>query len=317
MSMENDDAFTQEIVEIFVEEVREVIEQIEGYLPNWRTDAKDFAALKEIRRAFHTLKGSGRMVQADELGELAWAVENMLNRVLDGSLDFAPLMIELVEQVLQVVPALLDAFCQKQTAAAVGVNIQLLIDQADALREGGEVNSLDGLKIQFAVENVSEVVDSAAEPSDGFSAQALDGMQQQMAALLTRMDEVHKDWLQMHHQMEVMKKAVKVLLSKGSSTQKVDNYFQQTDREMKELKYFLKTTSEHLQQHQKQAQQRLSAQVEKDLHVLRTTVAELKAQQTQTVSRSEAQIMIKVKIWALGSAISFSALVLLASIFSK
>ena len=33
-----------------------------------------------MRRSFHTLKGSGRMVGAQLIGEFAWSIENLLNR---------------------------------------------------------------------------------------------------------------------------------------------------------------------------------------------------------------------------------------------
>src|SRR5690554_5690862 len=126
MKMDNNDTFAEEIVEIFAEEVVEVLAQIDKHLLRWQADSSDMAALKEVRRAFHTLKGSGRMVQAEEIAELAWAVENTLNRVLDGSLSFHPLMVQLVEHVQQVIPALLKAFRKKQAAALAGVNIALL-----------------------------------------------------------------------------------------------------------------------------------------------------------------------------------------------
>ena len=38
--------------------------------------------LLEIRRHFHTLKGSGRMIGAKSSAELAWTVEDTLNRVI-------------------------------------------------------------------------------------------------------------------------------------------------------------------------------------------------------------------------------------------
>ena len=40
-----------------------------------------------MRRAFHTLKGSGRVVGARRIGDFAWSVENLLNRVIDGTLE--------------------------------------------------------------------------------------------------------------------------------------------------------------------------------------------------------------------------------------
>ena len=39
----------------------------------------DQASLTVIRRAFHTLKGSGRMVGLNDLGETAWRLEQLMN----------------------------------------------------------------------------------------------------------------------------------------------------------------------------------------------------------------------------------------------
>jgi len=39
-------------------------------------------ALAELRRGFHTLKGSGRMVGAEEVGDFAWAFEDLFNKVI-------------------------------------------------------------------------------------------------------------------------------------------------------------------------------------------------------------------------------------------
>ena len=76
-----------EILEIFVEEVEEIIENIQPLLNQWLNDPSDAELLTVIRRNFHTLKGSGRMVGAKSSGELAWAVEDTLNRVISKSID--------------------------------------------------------------------------------------------------------------------------------------------------------------------------------------------------------------------------------------
>ncbi|HLI18162.1 MAG TPA: Hpt domain-containing protein [Rhodanobacteraceae bacterium] len=77
----------EEIREVFVEEVGEEIANIHVNLPAWKTNPDDLDALKSVRRSFHTLKGSGRLVGAVALGEFSWKVENMLNRVLDGTIQ--------------------------------------------------------------------------------------------------------------------------------------------------------------------------------------------------------------------------------------
>src|SRR5690625_6710994 len=83
---DDDDDFDEEILEIFVEEAGEVSDAIAEYFPQWAADFENQEALTEFRRAFHTLKGSGRMVGANDIGELAWSIENMLNRILDGTI---------------------------------------------------------------------------------------------------------------------------------------------------------------------------------------------------------------------------------------
>ena len=58
--------------------------------PPWRALPEDSERLRPIRRVFHTLKGSGRLVGAKTLGEFSWKIENMLNRVLDGTRPASP-----------------------------------------------------------------------------------------------------------------------------------------------------------------------------------------------------------------------------------
>ena len=81
---ESEDDEIDEIVEIFVEEANEILPQARNHMVEWR-EHNDKAALLELRRAFHTLKGGGRMVGAVATGELSWAVENLLNRVIEES----------------------------------------------------------------------------------------------------------------------------------------------------------------------------------------------------------------------------------------
>ena len=79
-----------EIRAIFLEEAEEVREFLLRALPAFRRAPQNREALADIRRAFHTLKGSGRMVGADQIGELGWALEQLLNRCLEGALPTNP-----------------------------------------------------------------------------------------------------------------------------------------------------------------------------------------------------------------------------------
>lgn len=74
-----------EILEIFIEELDEIFVELEPLIGQWIEQPNQQDVLTDIRRHFHTLKGSGRMVGAKSSGELAWTVEDTLNRVLAGT----------------------------------------------------------------------------------------------------------------------------------------------------------------------------------------------------------------------------------------
>ncbi|HEX5129850.1 MAG TPA: Hpt domain-containing protein, partial [Usitatibacter sp.] len=72
----------KELLEIFLEEAAEVVANIASSLATTREAPHDREALTTIRRGFHTLKGSGRMVGLHDLGEVAWQCEQVMNKWL-------------------------------------------------------------------------------------------------------------------------------------------------------------------------------------------------------------------------------------------
>src|SRR3546814_19579940 len=64
---------------------------------------------RPIRRVFHTLTGSGRLVGARALGEFSWKVENMLNRVLAGTREASPAVVAMVDPAFYTLPQQLAA----------------------------------------------------------------------------------------------------------------------------------------------------------------------------------------------------------------
>ncbi len=123
-----------ELLEVFVEEAGEVLETIAEYLPQWRADTANKEALSEVRRAFHTLKGSGRMVRALVIGELAWSIENLLNRVLDRSIEPNEPVQQIIAEVVEILPALVDEYAAK--AQRQRDDVDLLAATAHALAKG-------------------------------------------------------------------------------------------------------------------------------------------------------------------------------------
>ena len=72
-----------ELLEIYLAEADEVIDAIGENHAALSGNPGDREALRNVRRAFHTLKGSGRMVGLVELGDIAYEVEKIHNRLLD------------------------------------------------------------------------------------------------------------------------------------------------------------------------------------------------------------------------------------------
>ena len=130
------DEIDDEIREIFLEEFEDEINNLDGLLPVWKLTPDDADTLRPIRRVFHTLKGSGRLVGAKVLGEFAWHVENMLNRVLDGSRPASHAVVAYVGQARGVLPQLHAAL---RGESAVAVDIPAMEAIADRLAAGEDV----------------------------------------------------------------------------------------------------------------------------------------------------------------------------------
>ncbi|MHC8341538.1 Hpt domain-containing protein [Pseudomonas sp. HLT2-19-2] len=125
-----------ELREVFLEETDEVLEILREYLPRWSANPDSQSALTELRRAFHTLKGSGRMVRALVLGELAWAMENLLNRVLEHSVPPGAAVQQLLGDALNLLPELVAEFAAN--AQRQRNDVDQLAARAHALAKGDE-----------------------------------------------------------------------------------------------------------------------------------------------------------------------------------
>ncbi|KAB2312315.1 response regulator [Betaproteobacteria bacterium SCN2] len=68
-----------ELLEIFLEEADEVLANMAASTDACEDNADDRENLTVVRRAFHTLKGSGRMVGLTDFGEVAWGMEQLMN----------------------------------------------------------------------------------------------------------------------------------------------------------------------------------------------------------------------------------------------
>lgn len=124
-----------EIRAIFIEEVQEVLDSLKRQLPIFHRDPTDLATLGDIRRAFHTLKGSGRMVGADRIGEFGWSLEHLLNRCIEGALPVNNAVVTVVGEAIKALPTLLAEFREDALAPSPD-EAQSLIARAHFLASG-------------------------------------------------------------------------------------------------------------------------------------------------------------------------------------
>ena len=68
-----------EMRDIFIEEAREVIGDAHAAIARLGDEPENATDLTNVRRAFHTLKGSSRMVGLKDFGEAGWACEQLYN----------------------------------------------------------------------------------------------------------------------------------------------------------------------------------------------------------------------------------------------
>jgi chemosensory pili system protein ChpA (sensor histidine kinase/response regulator) len=143
-----EDRSDPELVELFIEEAKEEIATIERQLPAWAQNLENSEALIAVRRSFHTLKGSGRMVGAQLLGEYAWNLENLLNRLINQTLEPTPAMLSFLLEAAKALPQLLE---QLELGIAPKMDVHLLMKQAEAFAEGDpEADNLTSQSLRVA-----------------------------------------------------------------------------------------------------------------------------------------------------------------------
>lgn len=125
-----DKADDAELLDIYLTEAEEVLDTIAGALQALRQNQEDASALTEMRRGFHTLKGSGRTVGLTALGEVAWQAEQILNKLIENKRQPT---IEVLDFCGEVQEAFSGWVAQLKSSGSVAIDPELWKDKAAAL----------------------------------------------------------------------------------------------------------------------------------------------------------------------------------------
>ena len=161
----DDDAenIDEDIREVFLEEFDDELGNLGTLLPAWRMQPDNMDRLRPIRRIFHTLKGSGRLVGARTLGEFAWKIEGMLNRVLEGSRPASPAVLAMVDNAHAALPQLNAALRHGQR---INVDLQAMQAIADRVGAGEETFYVP---LPVAAAPAAPVADAEGEEEDAIT----------------------------------------------------------------------------------------------------------------------------------------------------
>ena len=133
------DAVDPQFLELFIEEAKEEIASIQRSFPLWDQNPMDLESLGSLRRSFHTLKGSGRMVGARLIAEFGWSIENLLNRIIDKTLSRTPGMMSLLRSAVAALPQLVE---QLETGRHNPVAVDAIMARAFAYADGREAEQV-------------------------------------------------------------------------------------------------------------------------------------------------------------------------------
>jgi chemosensory pili system protein ChpA (sensor histidine kinase/response regulator) len=129
-----------EMLDVFFEEAAEVIEGARASLARLDEEPQHFESISTVRRAFHTLKGSSRMVGLKDFGEAAWACEQLYNtRLADAVIEAEPALRRFSMRAFDELERWVGALAARDAA---GFHSAPLVRAATALREGVDPESV-------------------------------------------------------------------------------------------------------------------------------------------------------------------------------
>ncbi|KAB2319571.1 response regulator [Betaproteobacteria bacterium SCN1] len=141
-----------ELLEIFLEEANEVLAAMGEAVQACQARPEDGAALTTIRRGYHTLKGSGRMVNLNDLGEVAWRHEQWLNGWLSEQKPATADLLTLVERSRALFQRWVDAL---KTGEREALPVAPLLAALDRVAQGQSADVPDSAPVLPGVEGIS------------------------------------------------------------------------------------------------------------------------------------------------------------------
>lgn len=154
----------QEILEDFLVEAFELVEQIDHDLVELESNPEDLELLNRIFRVAHTVKGSSSFLNFDVLTKLTHHMEDVLNKARHGELKITPDIMDVVLESIDRMKTLLNSIRDNGNDSAIGMDIEPICARLTAISEG-DVSAVASVSEEPKVEPKEEVVPAIPEPS--------------------------------------------------------------------------------------------------------------------------------------------------------
>jgi len=126
----------QEILEDFLVEAFELIEQLDQNLVELESNPDDLELLNSIFRVAHTIKGSSSFLNFDILTGLTHHMEDVLNKARHGDLKLTPEVMDVVLESIDLMKSLLHAIRDSGNDTSVGIDITDICRRLDIISNG-------------------------------------------------------------------------------------------------------------------------------------------------------------------------------------
>ncbi|EAI9053503.1 response regulator [Campylobacter upsaliensis] len=154
----------QEILEDFLVEAFELVEQIDHDLVELESNPEDLELLNRIFRVAHTIKGSSSFLNFDVLTKLTHHMEDVLNKARHGELKITPDIMDVVLESIDRMKTLLNSIRDNGNDSAIGMDIGPICARLTAISEG-DVSAVASVSEEPKVEPKEEIVPATPEPS--------------------------------------------------------------------------------------------------------------------------------------------------------
>ncbi|WP_257904563.1 chemotaxis sensory histidine kinase [Campylobacter lari] len=146
----------QEILEDFLVEAFELVEQIDHDLVELEANPEDLELLNRIFRVAHTVKGSSSFLNFDVLTKLTHHMEDVLNKARHNELKITPEVMDVVLESIDMMKTLLNSIRDNGNDTAIGLDIAPICARLTAISEGESLESVAPAKADAPKEEVKE-----------------------------------------------------------------------------------------------------------------------------------------------------------------